>query len=103
MKEFQKRKNDITNPEDLANVLYTYATCRIRTQNRKKFRLDKEELIEAEEFLGEFIDLLNKNLVDNISLEGAIKVATSLHVLRLPGRYQDILQRVEKNVLKNKE
>lgn len=58
----------------------------MKTANRKKYRLEGEELIEAENIMDEFIEPLKKVLPE-VSAEAAIKLATAIHILRLPARY----------------
>ncbi|KRX01650.1 hypothetical protein PPERSA_03734 [Pseudocohnilembus persalinus] len=99
--EIINRKSEIKTPNQLAEIIYTYASCRIKTANRNKFRLENEELIEAQKLIEFFLENLNASIL-KMDPPALVKLATAFAVLRLPAHYQDILRRIEKAAISKK-
>lgn len=95
-KDFKKQlEND---PEQVANIVYTYANCRLDKLDRKKFRTTFEEKKEAQKLLEHYFDALEAS-IPKMSLEGLTRLALGLSLLRLEN-FKDLFLKIERAALK---
>jgi len=85
-------------PEAIAELLYTYANCRTKKHQRKRRRIQDEEVYEAFDFLKLFENELLA-AIPQLSAEGLTRVALALVILRL-NNTDDLLLELEMAIMK---
>jgi hypothetical protein len=96
-KDFKKDLE--ADPDNVANIVYTYANCRLDKYDRKRFRSTFEEKKEAQKLLEHFFDAL-ENQIPKMTVEGLTRLALGVSLLRLEN-FNDIFLKIERALSKN--
>ncbi len=86
------------NPEELVNILYTYANCRLKKHQRRKFRDPKEEIKEANNLIEVSLPEL-ENSIATLPGDSLVRLALTLMIVRTT-EFGDIIAKIERAVKK---
>jgi len=87
-------KHFAADPDLVANVLYTYANCRIDKRDRKVFRETYEHFKEASNLIDRYFGALETS-IPKMSGDALIRLALALTILRLEN-YVDLSLKIER-------
>lgn len=85
-------------PDLLANIVYTYANCRIKKHQRRVLRDPKEEKIEANKILDYFFPELEV-AIPNMSTDALVRLTLTLMLARTK-QYNDLINKIDRQVRK---